>query len=43
MRERAGPWIASIHDDLTALFERLDAGTRFTGGTVREGAAASRA
>ena len=30
MRERAGPWIASIHDDLTALFERLDAGTRFT-------------
>ena len=30
MRERAGPWIASIHDDLTALFEGLDRGTRFT-------------
>jgi coproporphyrinogen III oxidase len=26
----AGAWIAAIHDDLTALFERLDRGAQFT-------------
>jgi coproporphyrinogen III oxidase len=28
-RARAAAWIADVHDDLTALFERLDGGARF--------------
>jgi coproporphyrinogen III oxidase len=37
-RELASQWIASVHDDLTALFERLDGGARFREDTwEREG------